>query len=334
MKTKTPSLISQHNPNVPERIKVVFVLLQNFSMASFTSAVDTLVTARLVSPLIEVERIICGTQASQVMSDIGIEVVVEPLMETMELPDIDMVIICGGYRTPLLPDSQIRSMIQIAIRRNIWLGGLWNGGFYMAQEGLLRGKEISMHPESLALLSESCPTAHLSDRAYVLQAEERLFSCAGPHSAMKVMLEVCGHIFGQIVKRSIEIILACDTPSSDEPAIVRKGDEAQLPYNLQLAVELMRSNIEEPLALEEISSYANVSRRQLERYFSKYLNITPSRYYIDLRLQHAKRLLTQSNLPIIQIALACGFISTNHFSRSFRDKFGLSPKKLRFKINQ
>ncbi|EXJ12492.1 GlxA family transcriptional regulator [Nitrincola nitratireducens] len=318
--------------NLFQELRVAFVLLENFSMASFTSAVDALVTAQLVSPSIQIEKIMYGNQidSTRVMSDIGIEVVVESFPCLSITHSLDMVIICGGYRTSLSPNSGIQALIKLAVKENMWLGGLWNGSYYIAKEGLLRGTEVSIHPESLALLTENCPTTHPSDKAYVIH--ERIFSSAGPSSAMQMMIEVCGHIFGQTIKRSVEVILACDVPVSDGANLVRHGKESQLPYNLRLAVELMRNNIEEPLSLEDIAQYANLSRRQLERYFERHLNVSPSKYYIELRLEQAKRLLLQTNMPVIQIAVACGFISPTHFSRAFRKKFGLSPKKIRFSI--
>ncbi len=304
------------------------MLLKHFSMASFTNAMDALVTVRLVNPEIEIEALSCGTDGERVVCDLGIEVMVEPLPRTMDDFQFDMLVICGGYRTPLSPDPRIQALMRSSVQRNIWVGGLWNGSYYMAEDGLLRGSEVSIHPDSMALLAESFPMTHPSDRAYVIH--NHFFSCAGPSSAMQVMIEVCGQIFGNTVQRGIQVILACDMPQSEGPSLVRREEETRLPYSLRLAVELMRNNIEEPLSLEEIACYANLSRRQLERQFNRYLMVTPSKYYIELRLKQAKRLLLQSSIPVIQVAVACGFVSSAHFSNTFRKLFGISPNKLRF----
>src|SRR5699024_12030574 len=95
------------------------------------------------------------------------------------------------------------------------------------------------------------------------------------------------------------------------------------------AVRLMEANIEEPLPLDELAQYVTVSRRQLERLFRKYLNCAPTRYYLELRLQRARQFLLQTDMPIIDIALACGFSSPPHFSKSYRDFFGRSPSAAR-----
>ena len=114
-----------------------------------------------------------------------------------------------------------------------------------------------------------------------------------------------------------------------------RHDRQRIPLQLQLgtnqtklteAVTLMEANIEEPISLEELSKYVGVSRRQLERLFQKYLNCVPTRYYMDLRLKRARQLLLQTDKPIIDVALACGFVSAPHFSKCYRDFFGIPPR--------
>ena len=78
--------------------------------------------------------------------------------------------------------------------------------------------------------------------------------------------------------------------------------------------------------LEDIARLAGVSRRQLERLFKQHLDALPSRYYAELRLMRAKRLLQQTGQSILQIGLACGFASGSHFSSAYRSRFGHTPR--------
>jgi AraC-like DNA-binding protein len=68
-----------------------------------------------------------------------------------------------------------------------------------------------------------------------------------------------------------------------------------------------------------------LSRRQLERLFQKYLNCSPSRYYLKLRLIRARQLLKQTSLSIVELTHVCGFVSTPHFSKCYREHFGVPP---------
>jgi transcriptional regulator GlxA family with amidase domain len=123
---------------------------------------------------------------------------------------------------------------------------------------------------------------------------------------------------------------------------IRSSDDRQrIPLHLALgsnqpklteAVTLMEANIEEPISLDELSSYVGISRRQLERLFQKHLNCVPTRYYLNLRLNRARLLLLQTSKSIVDIALACGFISAPHFSKCYRDLFGIPPRDERRKL--
>ncbi|MCV6612236.1 MAG: helix-turn-helix domain-containing protein, partial [Amphritea sp.] len=94
-------------------------------------------------------------------------------------------------------------------------------------------------------------------------------------------------------------------------------------------VALMEANIEEVIEMDELASYVGLSRRQLERLFQKYLECSPSKYYLRLRLLRARQLLKQSTMPIIDIAAACGFVSTPHFSKCYREQMGIPPSEER-----
>ena len=91
----------------------------------------------------------------------------------------------------------------------------------------------------------------------------------------------------------------------------------------------MEANIEEPMSLDELSRHVGLSRRQLERLFQKHVRCVPTRYYLELRLARARQLLLQTTKPIVDIAFACGFVSAPHFSKCYRDRYGVPPREER-----
>jgi transcriptional regulator GlxA family with amidase domain len=98
---------------------------------------------------------------------------------------------------------------------------------------------------------------------------------------------------------------------------------------LQEIVALMEANLEEPIELDELANYVGLSRRQLERLFQKYLHSSPSRYYLKLRLIRARQLLKQTPISIVELSVVCGFVSTPHFSKCYRECFGIPPSEER-----
>jgi len=98
---------------------------------------------------------------------------------------------------------------------------------------------------------------------------------------------------------------------------------------LAAVIQRMEENIEEPISPSDLASGVNMSTRQLERLFRRYLNRSPKRYYMELRLKKARNLLMQTDMSVIHVALACGFASPSHFSKCYRAHFSTTPYRER-----
>lgn len=317
---------SEHPP-ISRRI--AFVLLEHFSMMAFTGAVDAIVTANLLSrnPLYRFQAV--SLEGSAVLSDLGISIAADADLNSLDATDLDILIVCGGYRSDLSPPRAVLERLKAIARKGATMGSLWNGSCVLAKAGLLDGYACTVHPESRAGLEESCPRVKLLPTPFVIDRDR--ISSAGANSALGMMLAVIRHQHGDDVVHGIEDILACDRGPEDipdRPMPVLEGSAA-LPDALRAILKLMESNIEEPLSIDDLAHYAQVSRRQIDRLFQRYMKSTPSRYYLELRITRARRLLLQTNAPITSIAIACGFTGAPHFSRCYRDFFGVSPSKAR-----
>ena len=95
---------------------------------------------------------------------------------------------------------------------------------------------------------------------------------------------------------------------------------------LDAAEHLLEHRPDEEVSLAAIAAHAGISQRRLERLFRRFIGRTPARYYRDVRLDRARGLATQTDLPLREIALACGFASPEHFSRAYRKRFGAPPQ--------
>jgi len=98
---------------------------------------------------------------------------------------------------------------------------------------------------------------------------------------------------------------------------------------LATVIQMMNNNIEEPISPSILASDVGMSTRQLERLFRRYLNRSPKRYYMELRLQRARNLLMQTDMSVINVALASGFSSPSHFSKCYRAHFNTTPYRER-----
>src|ERR1700712_3710133 len=89
----------------------------------------------------------------------------------------------------------------------------------------------------------------------------------------------------------------------------------------------MEQHMEEPLSPDALAEEIGVTRRQLERLFCSALKDTPTHFYLGLRLARARELLQQTDMSITTVCVACGFESPSHFSRTYRTRFGSSPRQ-------
>ncbi|MEM6488644.1 MAG: helix-turn-helix domain-containing protein, partial [Pseudomonadota bacterium] len=94
-------------------------------------------------------------------------------------------------------------------------------------------------------------------------------------------------------------------------------------------IHTMERSLEDPISPAELARNVGMSTRQLERLFRRYLNRSPKRYYMEMRLDKARGLLLQTDLSVINVALACGFTSPSHFSKCYRAHFGRTPYRER-----
>ena len=95
--------------------------------------------------------------------------------------------------------------------------------------------------------------------------------------------------------------------------------------NITPVEEYIRSNFTKNITLEELSAISNRSISYISKLFSVEYGISPKQYILDLRMNHAQKLLRTSNLSISEISTQCGFDDVFYFSRLYKSKIGISP---------
>ena len=89
----------------------------------------------------------------------------------------------------------------------------------------------------------------------------------------------------------------------------------------------MERNLELPLNIDDVCHQVDISQRQLARLFAKHTGVTPVRYYLDVRLDRARGLVTQTELSILDVAIACGFSGNAQFTRAYKKRFMITPSQ-------
>ncbi len=305
-----------------------FVLLPGFSLLALAGATETLAQANGSLGHKAYDTLLLSLDALPVAAACGTRVAVAgavplaPLLQAvfvvsdLPLPDTQR----DGHATLLHPWLRERAAA------GVWMGGVGTGAAVLAQAGLLAGHRATLNYTLVPQLAQNHPDVVFSSNLY--EIDRQRLSCASGHASQDLMLAWLGRQHGPqlvqtlLVQCGLERLRAMDERQR-APVAARIGASNA---KLAEAVALMEANLGEPLPTDDIARLVGVSRRQLERLFKQHLDELPSRYYAELRLSRAQRLLQQTSQSILQVALACGFTSGSHFSNAYRARFGRTPR--------
>jgi len=254
----------------------------------------------------------------------GIEIAVHPMNAVVDLPDV--LIVTGGaamaqslwYFLPRLP--RVRHSGGIAVALSDAAQALLSSG---------AAETAAIHWEGRPMLEE----AGLAERGLnaISTRSGNLVTGAGMAATADVILPLIAELATPGLMREVGRVLLLDRlrmAETEQPKGV--SALASLPDGpLRGALQAMESALEAPLSTSDVARGVNLSTRQLERLFARYLGKSPQAYYRDLRLHRARTLIEGSPMALTEIALSCGFETPSHFSRVFKRRYGVTPHALR-----
>jgi AraC family transcriptional regulator, glycine betaine-responsive activator len=305
-------------------LQIDFVLVPNFSLMAFTSAVEPLRSANRLSGRTLYQWRILSRDGGPVAASNGVEVVTSGSISSVERTKVAMLV--SGVDVQLYEDERIFAFMRRVARQGAVIGALCTGSHLLARAGLLENRRCTIHWENLGGFVEEFPEIEVSSDIYEIDRDR--VTCSGGTAALDMMLHLIGRQHGQTIANEVSEQFIHDRirePHDHQRMELRARLGVSHP-KLIAVISDMEANLEEPLSQTELAQRASLSTRQLERLFRKYLGATPTRYYLNLRLQRARQLLLQTTMSILSVALACGFVSASHFSKCYRECFGKTPR--------
>lgn len=303
-----------------------FLLLNDFTMISMSSAVEPLRMANRICRQDNYAWKTVSETGEAVNASDGLSVNVDNGIEDEDaLTCIDAVIVCGGWRIEENTTRPVLKWLKTVNQHGIGLGAICTGSYVLAQAGLLDGYRCSVHWENLAALTDLFPAVTVSRSIFTV--DRNRYTSSGGTAPVDMMLHFISAQCGAEVSAGIaeQYIYERIRQPDDQQRIPLKHVIGHQSSKLVVAVELMEANIKEPISQEDLALYVGLSRRQLQRLFQRYLMCAPSRYYLQLRLQRACELLRQTSMSLVEISASTGFVSTSHFSKSYKEFYGHSP---------
>ena len=305
----------------------VFLLIDKFSMIAFASAIEPLRVANRMADNTLYDWSLASENGEAVRCSNGTR-----LLPDAPLADVDrdaMIIVCGGVDVKQATTPGVLSWIRKQSRRGVSLGALCTGTYALVKAGLLDDKKCTIHWENRESLREEFPEIELTN--HLFERDGARWTCAGGTAAADMMLHAITTDHGRDLTALVvdQLVLTPVRSEDDEQRLSVPARVGVRHPKLTTVIHLMEENIEEPISPSELARQVGMSTRQLERLFRRYLNRSPKRYYMGLRLQRARNLLLQTDMTVINVALACGFTSPSHFSKCYRNHFGRTPYRER-----
>ena len=312
-------------PAKPRRF--VFVLLNDFTLLSFASAVEALRIANRMAGRALYHWHLVAEDGASVTCSAGTRFEVDG--DLGELGRDDVLVICGGLDIQAATTKKLLSWMRREARKGLVVGGLCTAAFTMAKAGLLDGKRATIHWENADSFEEEFDEVTLTKSVFVVDGNR--MTTAGGTSSIDLMLKLIADHHGEDLANSVadQLIYSSIRTDQDTQRLSVPTRIGVRHPKLSMVIQKMEANIEEPVSPAILSREVGMSTRQLERLFRRYLNRSPKRYYMELRLQKARNLLMQTDMSVINVALACGFSSPSHFSKCYRAHYDTTPYRER-----
>ncbi len=311
------------NAKAPFRVAVI--LVPGFALMSFASVIEPVRGANRLSDSRFYDWELFAPEGGMVESNSGITVAAAPVA-ALEQGHFDLVVVCAASHAEQRRFRAVEEVLRRLARRNVALAAVSTGSFVLARAGLLTDRRCTVHWDYADSFAEAFPDIALCNDLFVVDGS--ILTCAGATAALDMMLQLIGAHHGQELARQIsgQFLHGGIRAAADDQRRMLLGMGVTNSV-VQKAVSLMEAAIEEPVALSELTRRTGVSQRQLERLCKRYLGATPAQYYVQLRLERARRMLRQTDMSVAEVAIACGFVSLSHFAKVYRRHYGLSPRE-------
>ncbi len=307
--------------------RFVFVLLEDFTLLSFAGAVDALRLANRYLGYDAYTWALAGEGGESATCSAGCRLSLD--MDLEDLRHTDTAVVCGGVGVARQTSKRLLGWLRREARRGVTMGAFCTGAHALAEAGLLNGRRATIHWENHDGFAEDFPEVDLTRSVFVIDGNR--MTTAGGSASIDLMLAVISQDHGPEVANAVadqQIYTAIRTDRDSQRLSVPTRIGVRHPKLAQV-IQVMEASIEEPVSPARLAADVGLSTRQLERLFRRYLNRSPKRYYMELRLQKARNLLMQTDMSVINVALACGFTSPSHFSKCYRAHYETTPYRER-----
>lgn len=308
-------------------LEIAVLLLPRFSLMALSAVLEPFrIANRLAGRDLYHWRFV-SPDAGMVLATSGLPITAE--LSVRDPVTAQRVIVCTSFEPMAAAGRDVRHWLRRLGTTGAELWAVDTGAFLLAEAGLLAGRTVTLHWESIAAFAELY--GEVETRRSLFERSDRVATCAGGTAGIDLALTAIAAEHGaslaldvadQLIHQGIR-----DAAAPQQVAPMRRYGTRN-PTALA-AIDLLQRSIEQPPSLAKAAAALAVSPRQLQRLFATHLGSSFKRFDRGFRLDRARELLEQTSLSVLDVAVATGFGSVEHFSRSYRAAFASSPGRSR-----
>lgn len=244
---------------------------------------------------------------------------------------IDTLLVSGGFGHERAADNNelvahVRRLAALSRR----VASVCTGATVLAATGLLDGRRVTTHWMAAGGLARRFPAVTV-DPAPLYIHDNGIYTSAGVTSALDLALALVQEDHGDALARDLARGLVT--------YLHRPGNQAQMsmfvapdPPDNRLVRDVVRhitGHVDERLRTADLAARAGISERHLTRLFEQHTGHTPGRFVRLVRTEAAANLLSSTDLPVTQVARACGFGTAEALRQAFVQHYGIAPTRYR-----
>ncbi|MDA0720770.1 MAG: GlxA family transcriptional regulator [Proteobacteria bacterium] len=302
----------------------VFALVDDFTHIAFACAVDPLRIANLISGRTLYRWSYASLDGETARS--SDDTLVKVHHAFTDLPDCDRLFVLSGIGMQVRDHSVLLSALRRKDRfSETRIGALCSGSWVLAKGGFLNGQTTAIHWEYHDSFMEEFPEVALVRNVFV--ADAKYPTASGGTATADLMLHLIARDHGSDLSIAVadQMVYSAVRESTAAQKVSLQSRNGMRNKHLASAIAIMTARLDDPSSPSEIARELGISTRQLERLFGKFLNTSPKKYFMEMRLERARNLLIQTEMSVIQVAIACGFESAGHFARVYRIAYKVTP---------
>jgi transcriptional regulator GlxA family with amidase domain len=317
-------------------LRVGVILAEHFTLSAFAVFIDHLRLAADEgdrSRPLHVQWSIMASRQESIPASCG--VLIEPTSRFLPPESLDYVVVIGGilHAGPQIDEVTTQYLREVAKTR-VPLIGICTGSFILCRAGLMRGRRSCVSWYHYQDFLEAFPDHDVvADRLFLADGP-RITCAGGTGSAALATHLIERHLGSGAAQKASQVLLFDKTLSGSDAQPHPPLSETVNEPRVQRALLLMEQNLTRPLPIAAVAKELGTSVRQLERLCHQHVGLGPGSLYRRLRMRYANWLIENTDRPVTEIAIEAGFADCAHFSRQFKNAYGLSPSARRLQPNR